>query len=143
MKQAHGRGKAAAFTTLAAALTLALAAGTAQAAPGDEIIGYPGPDGLIWIPELTGSSGFVSGGLSSRLDTFITFGCAGGGSIEVAFHLDDHPDRDPAPFTVDCPENDPARVTVPLGTGLQGGFGASVTASAPSIRWGATVVQPE
>lgn len=110
---------------------------------GGEIVGYPGPDGLIWIPEQAGSSGFVTGGLSSRLDTFITFGCAGGGSIEVAFHLDEHPDRDPAPFTVDCPETDPARVTVPLGAGLQGGFGAWVTASTPSTRWGATVVQPE
>ncbi|MER6449888.1 hypothetical protein [Streptomyces venezuelae] len=143
MKQAHGRGKAAAFSTLAAALVLTLAAGTAQASPEGEIVGYPGPDGLIWVPEQTGSSGFVSGGLSSRLDTFITFGCAGGGSIEVAFHLDEHPDRDPAPFTVDCPGSDPARVTVPLGTGLRGGFGATVTASSPSIRWGATVTQPE
>ncbi|MFJ9944129.1 hypothetical protein [Streptomyces erythrochromogenes] len=143
MKQAHGRGRAAAVTALTAALTLALAAGTAQAAPGDEIIGHPGPDGLIWIPEQAGSSGFVSGGLSPRLDTFITFGCAGGGTIEVAFHLENHPDRDPAPFTVDCPESDPARVTVPLGTGLGGGFQAWVTASGPSTRWGATVVQPE
>ncbi|MER7462544.1 hypothetical protein [Streptomyces sp. NPDC097981] len=143
MKHAHLRGKTAAIATLTAALMLALAGGTAQAAPGDEIIGYPGPDGLIWIPGQTGSSGFVSGGLSPRLDTFITFGCAGGGTIEVAFRLDDHPDRDPAPFTVDCPETDPARVTVPLGTGLQGGFGAWVTTSTPSTRWGATVVQPE
>ncbi|MCX5587333.1 hypothetical protein OHA91_27650 [Streptomyces erythrochromogenes] len=143
MKQAHGRGRAAAITALTAALTLTLAAGTAQASPGDEIVGYPGPDGLIWIPELAGSSGFVSGGLAPWLDTFITFGCAGGGTIEVAFHLENHPDRDPAPFTVDCPESDPARVTVPLGTGLRGGFQASVTASAPATRWGATVVQPE
>ncbi|MFD8882794.1 hypothetical protein ACFV0H_09740 [Streptomyces erythrochromogenes] len=143
MKQAHGRGRAAAITALTAALTLTLAAGTAQASPGDEIVGYPGPDGLIWIPELAGSSGFVSGGLAPWLDTFVTFGCAGGGTIEVAFHLENHPDRDPAPFTVDCPESDPARVTVPLGTGLRGGFQASVTASAPATRWGATVVQPE
>ncbi|MFE5560354.1 hypothetical protein [Streptomyces sp. NPDC056544] len=143
MKQAHGRGKAAAFTTLTAALMLTLAAGTTHASAGGEIIGHPGPDGLIWIPEQAGSSGFVSGGLSSRLDTFITFGCAGGGTIEVAFHLDNHPDRDPAPFTVDCPEGDPVHVTVPLGTGLQGGFGAWVTASTASTRWGATVVQPE
>ncbi|MFC9818922.1 hypothetical protein ACFWG6_14800 [Streptomyces erythrochromogenes] len=143
MKQAHGRGRAAAITALTAALTLTLAAGTAQASPGDEIVGYPGPDGLIWIPELAGSSGFVSGGLAPWLDTFVTFGCAGGGTIEVAFHLENHPDRDPAPFTVDCPESDPARVTVPLGTGLRGGFRASVTASAPATRWGATVVQPE
>ncbi|MFI1650628.1 hypothetical protein ACH4XT_27310 [Streptomyces avidinii] len=143
MKQAHGRGKAAAMAALTTALTLTLAVGTAQASSGGEIIGHPGPDGLIWIPEQAGSSGFVSGGLSPRLDTFITFGCAGGGTIEVAFRLDNHPDRNPAPFTVDCPDSDPARVTVPLGTGLQGGFGAWVTASAPSTRWGATVVQPE
>ncbi|MFG2876681.1 hypothetical protein ACGFYU_17105 [Streptomyces sp. NPDC048337] len=131
------------LAALTAAVTLTLAAAPAQAAPTDEIIGYPGPDGLIWIAEHTGSSGFVSGGLSPRLDTFITFGCAGGGSIEVAFHLDNHPDRDPAPFTVDCPATDPARVTVPLGSGLQGGYGAWVTTSTPSTRWGATVVQPE
>lgn len=61
----------------------------------------------------------------------------------MAFHLDHHPDRDPAPFTVDCPETGPARVTVPLGAGLRGGFGAAVTASSPSVRWGATVTQPE
>ncbi|MEU6758434.1 hypothetical protein [Streptomyces sp. NPDC046685] len=144
-KQTRGRGRAAAITTLAAALTLTLAAGTAtaQASAEGQIIGYPGPDGLIWIPEQTGSSGFVSGGLSSRLDTFITFGCADGGSIEVAFHLDNHPDRDPAPFTVTCPDTSPTLVTLPLGTGLQGGFAATVTTSTPSIRWGATVVQPE
>ncbi|WP_079154114.1 hypothetical protein [Streptomyces subrutilus] len=134
---------AATLAALTTAVTLAITAAPAQAAPGGEIIGYPGPDGLIWIAEQTGSSGFVSGGLSPRLDTFITFGCAGGGSIEVAFHLDNHPDRDPAPFTVDCPDSTPTRVTVPLGTALHGGFGARVTASSPSIRWGATVVQPE
>ncbi|MFE2130440.1 hypothetical protein [Streptomyces amritsarensis] len=135
--------RTAALAALAPAFALALAAAPAQAAPTGEIIGYPGPDGLIWIADQAGSSGFVSGGLSSRLDTFITFGCAGGGTIEVAFHLDNHPDRGPAPFTVDCPETDPARVTVPLGTGLHGGFGARVTASTPTTHWGATVTQPE
>ncbi|MFF4296741.1 hypothetical protein ACFY0N_24240 [Streptomyces vinaceus] len=132
-----------ALAALAPALALLLSAAPAQAAPANEIIGYPGPDGLIWIADHAGSSGFVSGGLSPDLDTFITFGCAGGGAIEVAFHLDNHPDRDPALFTVDCPETTPARVTVPLGTGLQGGFGAWVTASTPTTHWGATVTQPE
>ncbi|MGW6410424.1 hypothetical protein ACWF95_24975 [Streptomyces vinaceus] len=132
-----------ALAALAPALALLLSAAPAQAAPANEIIGYPGPDGLIWIADQAGSSGFVSGGLSPHLDTFITFGCAGGGAIEVAFHLDNHPDRDPAPFTVDCPETTPARVTVPLGTGLQGGFGAWVTASTPTTHWGTTVTQPE
>ncbi|MFE3558951.1 hypothetical protein ACFXKW_29445 [Streptomyces sp. NPDC059193] len=131
------------LAALTAAVTLALAAAPAQAAPGDKIIGYPGPDGLIWIAEKTGDGGFVSGGLAPDLDTFINFGCADGGSIEVAFHLVNHPDRDPAPFTVDCPDSTPTRVTVPLGTGLRGGFVATVTASSPSVRWGATVVQPE
>ncbi|MET9960596.1 hypothetical protein ABZ128_16365 [Streptomyces sp. NPDC006326] len=140
-KQVRKGGKAAVLTTLVAALMLT--AGAAQAAAENEVIAYPGPDGLIWIPEQTGPGGFVSGGLSSRLDTFITFGCAGGGSIEVSFHLDNHPDRDPAPFTVDCQDTTPTQVTVPLGTGLHGGFGAGVTTSSPSIRWGATVVQPE
>ncbi|MFD0271510.1 hypothetical protein ACFVGY_33805 [Streptomyces sp. NPDC127106] len=61
----------------------------------------------------------------------------------MAFRLDEHPDRNPAPFTLDCPAGSPARITIPLGTGLHGGFGATVTASTPSIRWAATVVQPE
>ncbi|MFJ3973773.1 hypothetical protein [Streptomyces sp. NPDC090021] len=132
-----------ALAALAPAFALALAATPAQASPTGEIIGYPGPDGLIWIADQAGSSGFVSGGLSSRLDTFITFGCAGGGSIEVSFKLQEHPDRDPAPFTVDCPGTDPTVVTVPLGTGLHGGFTAWVSASAPTTHWGATVTQPE
>lgn len=135
--------RATALAALAPALALILAASPAQAAPADEIIGYPGPDGLIWIADQAGSSGFVSGGLSPHLDTFITFGCAGGGTVEVAFHLDNHPDRDPAPFTIDCTDAGPARVTVPLGTGLKGGFGAWVTASTPTTHWGATVTQPE
>ncbi|MGW6841453.1 hypothetical protein [Streptomyces sp. NPDC054958] len=132
-----------ALAALAPALALALAASPAQAAPTGEIIGYPGPDGLIWIADQAGSSGFVSGGLSERLDTFITFGCADGGSIEVSFRLQEHPDRDPAPFTVDCPGTNPTVVTVPLGTGIHGGFVAWVTASTPTTRWGATVTQPE
>ncbi|MBZ9595350.1 hypothetical protein K7B06_09620 [Streptomyces erythrochromogenes] len=135
--------RTAALAALAPAFALALAAAPAQAAPTGEIIGYPGPDGLIWIADQAGSSGFVSGGLSSSLDTFITFGCAGGGSIEVSFKLQEHPDRDPAPFTVDCPGTDPTVVTVPLGTGLHGGFTAWVTASTPTTHWGATVTQPE
>ncbi|MEU9231806.1 hypothetical protein [Streptomyces subrutilus] len=135
--------QAAGLAALTAAVTLAVASAPAQAAPGGEIIGYPGPDGLIWIADQTGPSGFVSGGLSPRLDTFITFGCADGGSIEVAFHLQEHPDRDPAPFTVACPGTTPTHVTIPLGTDLRGGFTATVTTSTPSVRWGATVVQPE
>lgn len=143
MKHTHRIRKAVTTAAATAAAVLALTAGAGQAVAAEDIVGYPGPDGLIWIPEQTGSSGFVSGGLSASLDTFITFGCEGGGSIEVAFHLDNHPDRDPAPFTVDCPTGTPARTTVPLGTGLHGGFGATVTTSTPSTRWGATVTQPE
>ncbi len=128
---------------VAVASALAMAVGAGQAAAADELLGYPGPDGVIWVPEQTGSGGFVSGGLAASLDTYTTFACEGGGSIEVSFRLDEHPDRDPAPFTLNCPTADPARITVPLGSGLHGGFGATVTASSPSIRWAATVVQPE
>lgn len=135
--------QAATVAALTAATALALTAVPAQAAPAGEIIGYPGPDGLIWIAEQAGSSGFVSGGLSPHLDTFITFGCAGGGTIEVDFRLSEHPDRSPAPFALACPATDPARVTLPLGTGLRGGFVAWVTTSTPTTRWGATVTQPE
>ncbi|WP_330295913.1 hypothetical protein [Streptomyces sp. NBC_00503] len=147
MKKRHAyrtrTAAAIAATTTTLVLALTAGAGQAVAAGTDELIGHPGPDGLIWVPEQTGSGGFVSGGLSSSLDTFTTFACEGGGSIEVVFHLNELPDRDPEPFTLDCPVGTPARVTVPLGSGLHGGFGAAVTASSPSIRWGATVVQPE
>ncbi|MGO4461474.1 hypothetical protein AB4039_29900 [Streptomyces sp. M-16] len=133
-----------AITLTAAAAALALTTGVVQASAAErEVISHPGPDGLIWVPETTGSSGFVSGGLASHLDTFTTFACEGGGSIEVSFRLDDHPDRNPAPFTLTCPTGTPASITVPLGTGLSGGFGATVTTSTPTTRWGATVVQPE
>ncbi|MCX5196723.1 hypothetical protein OOK31_22990 [Streptomyces sp. NBC_00249] len=135
----HTRG----LTVAALGAALAMTVGAGQAAAAEELLPHPGPDGLIWVPEVTGSSGFVSGGLWSRLDTFTTFACEGGGSIEVTFHLDNHPDRDPAPFTLNCPAGSPAAVTVPLGTGLTGGFGATVTTSSPSIRWAATVTQPE
>jgi hypothetical protein len=127
----------------AATLALALGAGQASAATGRELLPHPGPDGLIWIPEWTGSSGFVSGGLSPRLDTYTTFACEGGGTISVTFTLDEHPDRNPSPFTLTCPADTPAQLTTPLGTALHGGFGAQVTTSSPTIRWGATVVQPE
>ncbi|WP_326591463.1 hypothetical protein OG756_11175 [Streptomyces sp. NBC_01310] len=144
MKHVVSRGRTLALATVTAvAAALAVGVGAGQASAQEELIGYPGPDGLIWVQEQTGNGGFVSGGLASSLDTFTTFACEGGGSIEVAFRLDNHPDRDPAPFTLDCPAGSPSRVTVPLGTGLHGGFGATVTASSPSIRWGATVVQPE
>ncbi|MFD0356889.1 hypothetical protein ACFVHW_24600 [Streptomyces sp. NPDC127110] len=133
--------KALALAALTAALTLST--GTAQASASGELIGYPGPDGVIWVPEVTGSSGFVSGGLNAHLDTYTTFACEGDGSIEVTFVLDEHPDRNPAPFTLTCAPDSPTRTTVPLGPGLHGGFGATVTTSSPSIRWGATVVQPE
>ncbi|MFD7931051.1 LysE family translocator, partial [Streptomyces sp. NPDC059742] len=58
------------------------------------------------------------------------------------------PDRDPAPFTVECPETDPARVTVPRGSGLQGGGGVWGGAARPApppglfaaFRWAGAVV---
>ncbi|MET9610361.1 hypothetical protein ABZZ17_35685 [Streptomyces sp. NPDC006512] len=132
-----------AVTLAAVGAALAMTVGAGQSAADEELIGYPGPDGLIWVQEQTGNGGFVSGGLAPWLDSFTTFACEGGGSIEVVFHLENHPDRDPAPFTLDCPSGTPARITVPLGTGLKGGFVATVTASSPSTRWAATVVQPE
>ncbi|MGW6865543.1 hypothetical protein ACWGHM_17240 [Streptomyces sp. NPDC054904] len=143
MKHTHafrGRG---AVTLAAAGAALAITLGAGQSHADEELIGYPGPDGLIWVQEQIGDGGFVSGGLAPWLDSFTTFACEGGGSIEVTFRLENHPDRNPAPFTLDCPSGTPARVTVPLGTGLKGGFVAEVSASSPSIRWGATVVQPE
>ncbi|MFH7598856.1 hypothetical protein WDV06_27740 [Streptomyces racemochromogenes] len=132
-----------AFTVAAVTAVLALGTGAGQASAAEELIGYPGPDGVIWVPEVTGSSGFVSGGLSPSLDTYTTFACEGGGSMVVSFTLDEHPDRNPAPFTLDCPADAPARITIPLGTGLHGGFGAVVTTSTPTLRWAAVVVQPE
>ncbi|MEU7555903.1 hypothetical protein AB0B01_26835 [Streptomyces sp. NPDC044571] len=141
MKHAYTAGRA---LVAAAAMVsvLTLTAGPAQAAAEGELVGYPGPDGVLWIPEWTGSGGFVSGGLNAHLDTLITVACEGGGSIEVTFRLDEEPEAR-APFSLTCPTGTPATVTVPLGTGLHGGFGAAVTTSSPSIRWGTAVIQPE
>ncbi|MFF4365874.1 hypothetical protein [Streptomyces sp. NPDC001594] len=143
MQQTFQRRRRTALTLALAATALTLATGTAQAADQAELLPYPGPDGVIWVPEQTGSSGFVSGGLSPYLDTYTTFACEGGGSMVVSFTLDEHPDRNPAPFTLNCPEDTPAQITIPLGPGLHDGFGAVVTTSTPTLRWGAVVVQPE
>ncbi|MEU3723439.1 hypothetical protein [Streptomyces sp. NPDC031705] len=143
MKHTFQGRRRTALTLAATTAVLALATGAAQAADQTELLPHPGPDGLIWVPEVAGSSGFVSGGLSPYLDTYTTFACEGGGSMVVSFTLDEHPERNPAPFTLDCPADAPARLTIPLGTGLHGGFGAVVTTSTPTLRWAATVVQPE
>ncbi|MGE7388341.1 hypothetical protein ACQKM2_23025 [Streptomyces sp. NPDC004126] len=142
MKQMLQVRRRTALTLAATTAALTLTTGTALAASGG-LLPHPGPDGLVWVPEQTGSGGFVSGGLSPRLDTYTTFACEGGGSMVVSFTLDEHPDRNPPPFTLDCPADTPAHITIPLGTGLHGGFGAVVTTSTPTLRWAATVVQPE
>lgn len=136
-------GRVAAVTAAAVAMTATLAGGAAQAADGEELISYPGPDGVVWISERTGSGGLVGGGLSRHLGTELTVACEGGGSVEVTFGADDVPGYTPVTFAVDCPAGTPGRRTVQLGEGLYGSISVHVATSDPGIRWGFALVQPE
>ncbi|MFD9336946.1 hypothetical protein ACFWBF_21475 [Streptomyces sp. NPDC060028] len=137
--------RAAAMAAASVAMTAALAGGwgVAQAADDTALVPHPGPDGVVWVPEQTGSGGVVSSGLNSRLDTRITVACQGGGSIEVTFEAHNLPEYTPVTFALGCPTDTPAERTVELGAGLSGSFGVQVSATDPGIRWGLAVAQPE
>ncbi|MDT0268707.1 hypothetical protein RM844_20685 [Streptomyces sp. DSM 44915] len=117
--------------------------GTAGGAAADEpLLPHPGPDGLVWVPEMTGDGGFVSGGGTSRLPTVLTVACEGGGSVAVSM---EQFDVEVAAFTVACPVGS-------VGTGSQempagvldfGSFSVGIDASSDAVRWSAAVVQPE
>ncbi|MEV6950495.1 hypothetical protein [Streptomyces sp. NPDC051183] len=137
--------RVAALAAATVAMTAALAGGggVAQASDGGNLLPHPGPDGVVWLPERTGSGGVVGSGLNRHLDTGLTVACEGGGSIEVTFEAPNLPEYTPVTFALDCPAGTPAERTVQLGSGLSGSFGVQVAASDPGIRWGLVLAQPE
>lgn len=139
----YARVAAMAAATVAMTAVLAGGGGVAQASDSGELLPHPGPDGVVWVPERTGSGGVVSSGLNRHLDTRITVACEGGGSIEVTFDAQNVPEYTPVTFALDCPAGTPAERTVELGSGLSGSFGVQVDTSDPGIRWGLVLAQPE
>ncbi|GAA2261338.1 MULTISPECIES: hypothetical protein [Kitasatospora] len=133
-----------ALAGVAGALGVLLAlAGPAAAEQGTgQILPYPGPDGLIWIPEWIGDGGAVTGGASPERPFTVTVGCQGGGSVLVTVspHFGD---RTPVSFRVNCPVGATAVGSVVL-TGEQGrDFYVGVAASDQTVRWGLTATQAD
>jgi hypothetical protein len=128
---------------VAAAMAVgAVLGGAASAAADDPLLPYPGPDGLVWVPEMTGDGGFVSGGASGGLPTVLTVACEGGGSVAVS--MTQH-DVEVAAFTVDCPVGSAGTGSQEMAPGVvvPGDFAVGIDASSDAIRWSATLVQPE
>ncbi|MPY40273.1 hypothetical protein FNH04_10215 [Streptomyces phyllanthi] len=94
---------------------------------------------MLWVPEGTGDGGAVSGGLNSRFPTVVTVACQGGGDVVVTFDAG----AEHVSFPVDCPVDEPGQGAVTIEPGLSGSFVVGVDASADTIRWSLTVVQPE
>ncbi|MEV6175510.1 hypothetical protein AB0L99_45950 [Streptomyces sp. NPDC051954] len=112
------------------------------AASGDVLLPHPGPEGLVWVEEMTGDGGVASGGAWEGLPTVLTVACEGGGSVQVTMQSQD---VEVAAFPVDCPAGTAGvgSVTMDAGVVKAGSFTVGVDASADGIRWALTVVQPE
>ena len=142
-------------SALALGFTLAVAttgpaAGAARAeirqstatAAGDPLLPHPGPEGLIWVPEMIGDGGFVSGGAWDELPTVLTVACEGGGSVAASLTQSG---TEVAAFTVECPTGSAGIGSQEMAPGavVFGSFAVSIDASSDAIRWSATVVQSE
>jgi hypothetical protein len=129
------------MTALAACGLTGLGAAPATAAD-DVLLPHPGPDGLVWVPEMTGDGGVASGGAWDRLPTVLTVACEGGGSVHVTMQSQG---TQVAAFPVDCPAGEAGVGSVTMAPGVvrPGSFTVGVDASADTIRWALTVTQPE
>ncbi|MGK5533609.1 hypothetical protein [Streptomyces sp. URMC 129] len=116
-------------------------AGAGAAAADDVLLPHPGPDGLVWVPERTGDGGFVSGGADARKPTTVTVACEGGGGVFVTVESQGVP---VAGFPVECPAGTPGSGARVIDAGLvAGSFAVAVDASTDTLRWAATVTQPD
>ncbi|MFF2751187.1 hypothetical protein ACFVVA_37330 [Kitasatospora sp. NPDC058048] len=112
-----------------------------------EILPYPGPEGLIWIPDWIGDGGAVTGGAyTAGPPVTVTVGCRGGsggaGEVRVTF-TPYYGDTTPVEFTVPCPAEAVDRGSAVV-TAEQGrSFHVGVRASAPDVHWGLAVTQPD
>lgn len=136
------RVKRAPFVVVAVATVVALGGTASGAATGEPLLPDPGPDGLVWVPEMTGDGGFVSAGASDRLPTVLTVACEGGGSVAVSMT---QLEAEVAAFTVECPVESAGIGSQEMAPGVVvfGSFSVGIDASSDAIRWSATLVQPE
>ncbi|MDH6223057.1 hypothetical protein M2169_000027 [Streptomyces sp. MJP52] len=124
---------------LAAGVMAVAGAGPAAAAGG--LLPHPGPDGLVWVEEMTGDGGVASGGAWEGLPTVLTVACEGG-SVDVTMESQGYQVAD---FTVDCSAGTPGMGSVVMDAGVVrfGSFAIGVDASDERVRWSLTVTQPE
>ncbi|MEU6988374.1 hypothetical protein ABZ946_33975 [Streptomyces sp. NPDC046324] len=117
-----------------------IGAGPSAAAAGG-LLPHPGPEGLVWVEEMTGDGGVASGGAWEGLPTVLTVACEGDGSVRVTMQQQSQI----ADFTVHCPAGSAgvASVTMDAGVVTAGSFTVGIDASDEGIRWALTVTQPE
>lgn len=117
--------------------TITAVAGLAHADTSDELLPHPGPEGVLWIPSMTGDNAAVSSGLDGRKPTTVTVACLGGGELTVTV--------EPASvsFPVTCPADTVTTEARTIDAGMSGSFSVAIDTSAPTIRWGLTVTQPD
>ncbi|MGY3684793.1 hypothetical protein ACVWXU_008416 [Streptomyces sp. TE33382] len=131
--------------TMVAAVAAAFAlvgAGAVPAVAAGGLLPHPGPEGLVWVEEMTGDGGVASGGAWEGLPTVLTVACEGGGNVQVTM---DSQHLRVAEFTVDCPVGSAGvgSVTMDPGVVRSGSFSIGIDTSAQDIRWALTVTQPE
>ncbi|MEU5387643.1 hypothetical protein [Kitasatospora cineracea] len=143
---------AAAAVLTATAVTTASAdshspAATAHGTPGTgQVIPYPGPDGLIWIPEWIGDGGAVTGGANpAGLPVTVTLACLttdAPAEARVTFTAQ-YGDPTPVTFTTPCLPGTTTTATTTVTPEQGRSFYVGVQTSTPDVHWGLTVTQPE
>ncbi len=148
----------AAATALAAAAIAVTASGaasadspspaaTAHGTPGTgQVLPYPGPDGLIWIPEWIGDGGAVTGGANpAGLPVTVTVACLTTdvpAEARVTFTAQ-YGDPAPVTFTTPCLPGTTTTATATVTPEQGRSFFIGVQTSTPDVHWGLTVTQPE
>ncbi|MEV7216901.1 hypothetical protein AB0O31_27900 [Kitasatospora cineracea] len=133
-------------TATSAAATAATAHGTLGTLGTGEVIPYPGPDGLIWIPEWIGDGGAATGGASpAGLPVTIAFACLttdAPAEARVTFTAQ-YGDPTPVTFTTPCLPGTTTTATATVTPEQGRSFYIGIQTSAPDVHWGLTVSQPE
>ncbi|GFH39445.1 hypothetical protein [Streptomyces pacificus] len=132
--------KIAAVAMLTVCVLTGAGVGPAAATSGG-LLPHPGPEGLVWVEEMTGDGGVVSGGAREGLPTVLTVACEGGGSVRATMKQESQV----AAFTVRCPVGSGGVDSVAMDAGVvkAGSFTVGIDASDEGIRWALTVTQPE
>ncbi|MFI1524151.1 hypothetical protein [Kitasatospora cineracea] len=122
-------------------------AATAHGTPGTgQVIPYPGPDGLIWIPEWIGDGGAVTGGANpAGLPVTVTLACLttdAPAEARVTFTAQ-YGDPTPVTFTTPCLPGTTTTATTTVTPEQGRSFYVGVQTSTPDVHWGLTVTQPE